>query len=108
MVDHTAQILSRHRLRGCKLTHEDRPGRKHHLASPVYAFLDSITNWTLYPRGDGIGPVEGVEFWLEHGLVIGEDGLPKSAGLARTEVDGIKLWPLVMFVIEKFGGREAR
>lgn len=103
MIDHTAQILSRHRVRVCKLTGMDRHGKKHYIASPVYAFLDSITDWTLRPRGGGVGPIEGVEFWLEHGLVIGKDGIPKSAGLARTEIDGVKLRPLVIFVVEKFG-----
>ncbi|KAH7018018.1 uncharacterized protein B0I36DRAFT_335172 [Microdochium trichocladiopsis] len=99
MINHTACILHQHRRgRGT-----DKTAQKHYIAFPIYAFLDSYSKWTLQPPSPKIGPIDGIKFWLDRGVVIGADGIPDSGGTARPIYRGIMLRPLACFLIDKFG-----
>lgn len=105
MANHAARIIDTGRPRL-----HDRIRRGALVPLPIYAYLAAITDWELRQAAPKIGPIDGVKFWLEHGVTVAENGIPIfDNDISPCLVPGdFPVLSLVYFVLPRRGIRGLR
>ncbi|KAJ1333135.1 F-box-like domain-containing protein [Microdochium nivale] len=104
MVNHTAQIINKGTPRLGTNTRHGAP-----VPLPIYAYLAAITDWDPHPVAPKIGPIDGVRFWLDHGVTVADNGIPIfDDDIPRMGHHKLPILSLVCFVLLQRGIRGLR
>lgn len=91
----------------CGMVHSPRGRRQRaYLLMPMYVYLDSSCDWEPHPPSTRVSPLEGLQFWSDHGVSLGKDGIPLHDASLRQSLRCCILRPLLRLVLGKWSMRK--